>query len=94
MAALEPSRYDLLVLDSALAPVDGMSLCERIRLEPDAAGLYVISLIGEDETASIGSTVGPDDFVVKPFDGADLTTSVHIGARIVGLQLELAQANE
>jgi diguanylate cyclase (GGDEF)-like protein len=94
MAALEPSRYDLVVLDSALAKVDGMSLCERIRLEPDAAGLYVISLIGEDETASIGSTVGPDDFVVKPFDAADLTTSVHIGARIVGLQLELAHANE
>jgi diguanylate cyclase (GGDEF)-like protein len=94
MAALEPSRYDLLVLDSALGPVDGMSLCERIRLEPDAAGLYVIALIDSDETACVGSTVGPDDFVVKPFDGADLVTSVHIGSRIVGLQLELAQANE
>jgi diguanylate cyclase (GGDEF)-like protein len=94
MAALEPNRYDLLVLDSALAQVDGMSLCERIRLEPDAAGLYVIALIGSDETAAIGSTVGPDDFVVKPFDGSDLITSVHIGARIVGLQMELQQANE
>jgi diguanylate cyclase (GGDEF)-like protein len=94
MAALEPNRYDLVVLDSELGPVDGMSVCERIRLEPDAAGLYLISLINGEETATIGSTVGPDDYVVKPFDGNDLVTSVHIGARIVGLQAELAQANE
>lgn len=94
MAAIEPNRYDLLVIDTGLAPVDGMSLCERIRLEPDAASLYVIALVDSDESPKVGSTVGPDDFVVKPFDGNDLVTSVHIGARIVGLQSELAQANQ
>jgi diguanylate cyclase (GGDEF)-like protein len=94
MAAIEPNRYDLLVLDSALTQVDGMSLCERIRLEPDANSLYVISLVESDEAHSVGNTVGPDDFVIKPFDGTDLLTSVHIGARIVGLQAELAQANQ
>jgi two-component system cell cycle response regulator len=94
MAALEPKRYDLAILDSSLDRIDGLSIFDKLRLEPDGKRLYLIALIGPDEKPPVGAPVGPDDYLTKPFEIADLLTNVHIAARIVTLQRELEFANQ
>jgi diguanylate cyclase (GGDEF)-like protein len=93
MASLEPQRYDLAILDSTLAPVGGLPVAERIRLEPEGRGLYVIELLEESEKMPVGAPVGPDDVLAKPFDADVLLTAVQVGLRLVGLQRELDFAN-
>ena len=93
MASLEPRRYDLAILDTSLGQIDGLSIFDKLRLEPDGKGLYLIALADSDEKPLLGAPIGPDDYVVKPFEIADLLTSVHIAARIATLQRELEFAN-
>jgi diguanylate cyclase (GGDEF)-like protein len=93
MASLEPRRYDLAVLDTSLGEIDGLSIFDRLRTEPDGQDLYLIALTGSKEKP-LGAPVGPDDFLPKPFEIADLLASVHIGVRICNLQRELGFANQ
>jgi diguanylate cyclase (GGDEF)-like protein len=93
MASLEPQRYDLAILDSTLAPVGGLPVAERLRLEPEGRGLYLIELLEEREKLPVGAPVGPDDVLAKPFDADGLLTAVQVGLRLVGLQRELDFAN-
>jgi two-component system cell cycle response regulator len=93
MASLEPRRYDLAVLDTCLGEIDGLSIFDRLRTEPDGRDLYLIALGGSEEKQRRGAPIGPDDYVTKPFEIADLLACVHIGVRIVTLQHELDFAN-
>jgi diguanylate cyclase (GGDEF)-like protein len=93
MASLEPRRYELAVLDSGLGKIDGLSIFDRLRTEPDGRSLYLIALVDQNENDPLGAPIGPDDYLTKPFEIADLLTSIHIGVRIATLQHELDFAN-
>jgi two-component system cell cycle response regulator len=93
MASLEPRRYDLAILDTGLVEIDGLSIFDRLRTEPDGRDLYLIALADPNEKP-LGAPVGPDDCITKPFEIDDLLTSVHIGTRICTLQRELGFANQ
>ncbi len=93
MASLEPRRYDLAILDTDLNEIEGLSIFDRLRTEPDGRDLYLIALGDWVEGHPLGAPVGPDDSVERPFEIADLLASVHIGVRIVKLQRELDFAN-
>ena len=93
MASLEPHRYELAILDTDLEAVGGLTIFDKLRLEPDGRGLYIVALVTEGEQPPISAPVGPDDYVMKPFEVDELLTSVHIGHRIVALQRELEFAN-
>jgi diguanylate cyclase (GGDEF)-like protein len=93
MASLEPRRYDLAVLDTSLGKIDGLSVFDRLRTEPDGRGLYLIALVDSEESRPLDAPIGPDDCLPKPFEISDLLTSVHIASRIVTLQRELDFAN-
>jgi two-component system cell cycle response regulator len=94
MASLEPRRYDLAILDTSLGEVDGLSIFDRLRTERDGRDLYLIALAGSTEKPPLEPPIGPDDCLTKPFDIADLLTSVHIGSRICTLQRELGFVNK
>ena len=83
MASLEPKRYDLAVLDTGLGKIDDLSIFDRLRMEPEGRRLYLIALVDPDEKPQLGAPIGPDDCVAKPFEIADLLTSVQIAIRIV-----------
>jgi two-component system cell cycle response regulator len=93
MASLEPRRYDLAVLDTSLGKIDGLSVFDRLRTEPDGRVLYLIALVDSEESRPLDAPIGPDDCLTKPFEISDLLTSVHIASRIVTLQRELDFAN-
>ncbi len=93
MASLEPRRYDLAVLDTSLGEIDGLSVFDRLRTEPDGRALYLIALVDSEESRPLDASIGSDDCLTKPFEISDLLTSVHIASRIVTLQRELDFAN-
>jgi diguanylate cyclase (GGDEF)-like protein len=93
MASLEPRRYDLAILDTSLGKVDGLSVFDRLRTEPDGRGLYVIALVDSEESRPLEAPIGPDDCLIKPFEISDLLTSAHIASRIAALQRELDFTN-
>ncbi|MEM9153660.1 MAG: response regulator [Cyanobacteria bacterium P01_F01_bin.33] len=69
--------YDLAVLDVGLPQVDGITLCQQLRTEGHS--LPILMLSAEDGSAQkvAALNAGADDYVVKPFDFAELTARIH-----------------
>ena len=69
--------YDLIVLDLMLPGIDGISLCRRLR-EDASVFTPVIMLTARDtvEDKIIGFGVGADDYLVKPFELAELEVRI------------------
>jgi DNA-binding response OmpR family regulator len=86
--ALE-NEYDLLLLDLMLPGVDGFGICKTVRREKDIPILMVTAR--EDSIDKIrGLGLGADDYIVKPFDPAELVARVtaHLNRydRLTGLR--------
>ena len=60
---------DLVVLDLMLPMVDGLEVCRRLRADPVTRGILVLMLTAKSEETDevVGSSVGTDDYVAKPF---------------------------
>jgi len=72
---LRGTQPDLLILDLGLPDGDGMALCRRVRKVASLPILMVTSRSGSsDKVAGLDS--GADDYLVKPFDGAELLARV------------------
>ena len=67
------NRYDAVVLDVMLPGIDGLELCRRLREEARLA-VPVLMLTARDTLADklAGFDSGADDYLVKPFDLAEL----------------------
>ncbi|HOC19507.1 MAG TPA: response regulator [Vicinamibacterales bacterium] len=87
-----PDRPSLAVLDWMMPGMDGPELCRRVRALGGGSPIYVILLTARgdpgDIVAGLGS--GADDYVVKPFDGAELRARLSVGERVLKLQGDLA----
>ena len=70
---LQLQAFDLLVLDVGLPGLDGLRLCERLRTHADRH-VPVLMLTARDalEDKLQGFRAGADDYLVKPFAGAEL----------------------
>jgi len=85
-------RPQLAVLDWMMPGLDGPELCRRTRAMDAQIPVYVILLTARAERADVvaGLEAGADDYVIKPFDRAELRARLHVGARVLQLQLSLA----
>ena len=70
--ALQQESFDLLILDLGLPRMDGLQLLKHLRAA--ANPLPVLVLTARDATADriAGLDAGADDYLVKPFDLAEL----------------------
>ena len=69
-------EYDLIVLDIILPKLDGISLCQRFRAEGYTTPILLLTS-QETSTAKVnGLDAGADDYVVKPFDAAELSARI------------------
>ena len=82
----------LAVLDWMMPGFHGPELCRRARALRGHAPVYVILLTSRGERSDVveGLEAGADDYVVKPFDKAELRARLRVGARVLHLQLSLA----
>ena len=82
-------RPDVVLLDLMLPGLDGVSVCRRIRRNPETAGTGIIMLTAKSETEDVvaGLDAGADDYVTKPFSRSELL------ARIQALQRRLERSD-
>jgi len=73
-SALE-TDYDLIILDLMLPETNGFDICKKIREERDTPILMVTAKLANiDKIRGLG--IGADDYIVKPFDPAELVARV------------------
>lgn len=87
-----PNPPSLALLDWEMPFLQGPEVIERIRGRQTQAPTYVILLTSRDSSADIvsGLRAGADDYVTKPANEDELIARVNVGARVVRLQLALA----
>lgn len=75
---IEQRRPDLAIVDLMMPRIDGVELTRRLRADPMTAALPVIMLTARGLTVDkvVGLTAGADDYIVKPFDTAELVARV------------------
>ncbi len=80
VASFRSGRPDLILLDVMLPGIDGIEVCKTIREE---SGVPIIMLTARTDTADVvgGLEAGADDYVVKPFDPAELKARVRARLR-------------
>jgi DNA-binding response OmpR family regulator/HPt (histidine-containing phosphotransfer) domain-containing protein len=69
-------EYDLIVLDIQLPKLDGISLCQRLRGEGFTTPILLLTSQDTSTAKVQGLDAGADDYVVKPFDVAELIARI------------------
>jgi two-component system OmpR family response regulator len=75
LAKLETVKVDMVILDVMMPNMDGWELCRRLRLAGDFP-LLMITAKGETSQKIKGFQLGTDDYLVKPFEPAELVARV------------------
>lgn len=79
MDLLDKRLPDLLILDIIMPGTDGITVCKQLRADPRYIALPILFLTAKGSTDDIvdGLDAGADDYVVKPFELAELRARVH-----------------
>ena len=87
-----PEAPSLAILDWMMPEIHGPEVCRLVRSDAAHPHAYLILLTSRDASADIvvGLEAGADDYLVKPFDPAELQARLHVGARVLNLQEHLA----
>ncbi len=87
---------DLILLDLMMPHVDGFTILEALRSEPDGACLPVIVLTADEskETKLRVLNAGANDFILKPFDLAETLLRIEnlLALRERNVQLKMQRA--
>lgn len=65
-------EYDLVILDIMLPKLNGICLCQRFRAEGYSFPILLLTAQASSSAKVQGFDAGADDYVVKPFDQAEL----------------------
>lgn len=69
-------EYDLMIIDIVLPKLDGITLCKRFRTEGYVTPILLLSSQSTNTAKVQGLDAGADDYVVKPFDQAELVARI------------------
>jgi two-component system OmpR family response regulator len=75
LTKLETVRADLVILDVMMPEMDGWELCRRLRQGGDMP-LLILTAKGETNDKVKGFQLGTDDYLVKPFEPAEMVARV------------------
>ncbi|MCA8974833.1 MAG: response regulator [Planctomycetes bacterium] len=69
ISAIREHKPDLVFLDVMMPKVNGFEVTERVRSDPDLAGIKIILLTakGQESDREVGKTAGANDYMTKPF---------------------------
>ncbi|MBD3882676.1 SpoIIE family protein phosphatase [Phormidium tenue FACHB-886] len=86
--AVQPA---LIVCDWMMPAVDGLTVCRRLKANPELCTTFFILLTSRDGIADRvrGLNTGADDFLSKPIDIAELQARVRAGLRLHQLNQDL-----
>lgn len=82
--ALASHRYDIVLLDLGLPRKDGLEVLRSIRGRDDAVPVLIVTARDALEDRIAGLDAGADDYVLKPFEMAELLARMRAVARRKG----------
>jgi two-component system, cell cycle response regulator len=90
------SPPEMAVLDWMMPGFDGATLCRKVREQHRDRYTYLLLLSSRADHADLiaGLEAGADDYLIKPYDPAELKARLNTGRRILHLQNELIAARE
>jgi phosphoserine phosphatase RsbU/P len=83
----------LALLDWEMPGLSGPDLCSRLRQCKDKEPLYLILLTSRNNSEDLvqGLEAGADDYVVKPYNMAELQARINVGRRMIVLQNQMRE---
>ena len=76
LSKLECEKVDMMILDIMMPGMDGWKLCEEIRSCNSNLPILMLTAKGKTSQKVKGFTLGADDYLVKPFEPAELVARV------------------
>ncbi|MGH2564116.1 MAG: response regulator transcription factor, partial [Ginsengibacter sp.] len=76
LKAIHNEYFDLIILDVMLPEIDGISVCENIRLSNTEMPILILSAKNSSTDRVTGLKKGADDYLTKPFDLEELLIRV------------------
>ena len=76
LVKLTTATYDLVLLDVRLPRLDGFEVCRRMRHKGDLTPVLMLTARDQPDDIVYGLKTGADDYMVKPFDLAELLARV------------------
>jgi len=76
LKAVHNEYFDVIILDVMLPEIDGISVCENIRLFNSEVPILILSAKNTSADRVIGLQKGADDYLTKPFDLTELLLRV------------------
>lgn len=73
---LEKEHFDLLILDVMLPEIDGITVCESIRIQQPELPILILSARNSSADRVLGLKKGADDYLTKPFNLEELLLRV------------------
>src|SRR5829696_5630479 len=72
LKAVENEYFDLIILDVMLPELDGITVCETIRLNNPEIPILILSAKNTSADRVLGLRKGADDYLTKPFNLEEL----------------------
>ncbi len=76
LAMVQKEFFDLMILDVMLPELDGISVCESIRLQNNEVPILMLSAKNSSADRVLGLKKGADDYLTKPFNLEELLLRV------------------
>jgi DNA-binding response OmpR family regulator len=81
LSILAHSRFDIVLLDLGLPRKDGLTVLRQLRERGDATPIIIITARDDVPSRVAGLDSGADDYLVKPFDLAELAARMRVAVR-------------
>jgi two-component system, OmpR family, alkaline phosphatase synthesis response regulator PhoP len=78
LKAVHNEYFDLIILDVMLPELDGIAVCENIRLSNTEVPILMLSAKNQSADRVLGLKKGADDYLTKPFNLEELLLRVNI----------------
>lgn len=86
--------YDVVILDLMLLGKDGIEICKALRAEGKTVPILMLTARGTLDDKVSGLQIGADDYLVKPFEFAELVARVQaLGRRQKAYQSEVIEVH-
>jgi DNA-binding response OmpR family regulator len=77
LSLLDAEKVDLIILDIMMPNMDGWEFCQHLRnYYSDSLPILMLTAKGETAQKVKGFDLGTDDYMVKPFDAAELVARI------------------
>jgi len=77
ISMIKKGKFDVVVLDRMLPDVSGMNVLSSLENEGIDTPILMLTALGSVENRIEGLEAGADDYLVKPFDFAELVARLH-----------------